>query len=311
MRTDKGIHHITVIAGPAQQNVSFYTQKLGLRMVLKSVNQDDPGTYHFFYANGSGQPGSSLTFFPFRMASATKTGTGEAVAVGFAVPSNSKNCWKELFIKEGIAFGDVFERFGYEVLPFKDPDGLQLELVFDSTVNELSAWDDATVPAEFGIRGFWSVTLRLEEIESTALILKEVMDFEPVTSAANSYLYRTGSAIGSAVILEKDDNPEYYRPGKGTVHHVAFRANDQQDLERMRLAVAEMGLRPTIVIDRHVFKSVYFQTPGGVLFEIASDDPGYGSVVEKDEDMGKSLFLPPWLEKDRERIEANLEPVSY
>lgn len=311
MRTDKGLHHITVIAGPPQQNVDFYIKKLGLRLVLKSVNQDDPGTYHFFYANGSGQPGSSLTFFPFRMASATKTGTGEATAVGFSVPEGAISFWKTRFLKEGVRFGDVYSRFGHNVLPFFDPDGLQLELVEDPTARALPIWDASPISEAFAIRGFWSVTLRLAEIESTAKILEEVMGFEKTETEGKTTLFRTGSPIGNAVILQKDESPEYFRPGKGTVHHIAFRANNQEDLERMRRAVIALGLNPTTVIDRHVFKSVYFQTPGGVLFEIASDDPGYASVVENEDDMGKSLFLPPWLESDRQRIEHSLEPVQH
>lgn len=307
--TNKGLHHITIIAGPPQDNAEFYVHKLGLRLVLKSVNQDDPGTYHFFYANGTGQPGSSITFFPFKMASATRAGTGEAVAIAFSVPDTSVDYWNNRLKEQNIESGEMFERFGYQVLPFKDPDGLQLELVFDSSVNDLEAWDDSPVPAEHGIRGFWSSTLLLENTEGTARVLEEVMGFEKTETSGNQTLYRTGSEFGNAMILEKADKPDPSRPGKGTVHHVAFRAKNADELLEMRRKVIDLGLQPTNVIDRHVFKSVYFQSPGGVLFEIASDDPGYKSVVEKEEDMGKDLFLPPWLEGDREAIESRLEPV--
>lgn len=308
--SDKGLHHITIIAGPPQRNVDFYVKKLGLRLVLKSVNQDDPGTYHFFYANGSGKPGSSITFFPFKMASATEAGTGEAVAIGFSVPTTSRKYWKKRLNEEGITYGEIYQRFGYDVLPFKDPDGLQLELVFDESINEIVAWDDSPVPAEFGIRGFWSSTLLLEETESTARILEEVMGFEKTEENGSQTLYRTGSEIGNAMILEKAEKANPSRPGKGTVHHVAFRAKNADELLEMRSKVIKLGLQPTNVIDRHVFRSVYFQTPSGVLFEIASDDPGYASVVENEADMGKDLFLPPWLEGDRKQIEEHLEPVT-
>ncbi|MDI6401235.1 VOC family protein [Balneolaceae bacterium ANBcel3] len=309
---DKGLHHITVIAGPAQTNYDFYTRILGLRMVLQSVNQDDTGTWHLFYANGSGEPGSSLTFFPFRHASRTGTGTGEATTVSFAVPTASKTFWIDRFREFDVPVKEAFKRFGLEVLPFSDPDGLQLELVFDDAAKELPGWDNGPVPSEHTLRGFWSTTLRLTETETTAKILQEVMDFEPAVTEENMHLFRTGSAIGNAVLLEKAEDSNMVHPGRGTIHHVAFRARDRKDLELMRQKVIDLNLniQPTPVIDRHVFESVYFRTPAGVLFEIATDPPGYASVVEKEEDMGKELFLPPWLEPKRSEIAAKLDPLE-
>ncbi len=309
-KTDKGLHHITVIAGPAQNNYNFYTKVLGLRLVLKSVNQDDPGTWHLFYANGTGQPGSSITFFPFRMAARTSTGTGEATVISFAVPEHSKGFW-ENHLKQNYAEPDkVFKRFGLEVMPLRDPDGLQLELVFDPEMNNQHGWSDGPLPAEHTIRGFWSTTLKLTETESTARLLTDILHFEPVASEGNLSLFRTGSPIGNAVILERADTSNPANPGRGTVHHVAFRTRDRTELEQTRQAVIDMGLQPTPVIDRHVFESVYFRTPGGVLFELATDPPGYRSVVDHEEQMGRDLFLPPWLEKDRDKIENALEPLE-
>ncbi|MDG5766239.1 VOC family protein [Balneolales bacterium ANBcel1] len=307
---DKGLHHITIIAGPAQDNYEFYTKTLGLRLVLKSVNQDDPGTWHLFYANGSGQPGSSITFFPFRLASRTPAGTGEAVAVSFSVPDHSRDFWENHFRENQVETGEAFRRFGLDVLPFRDPDGLQLELVFDPEVNEQPGWENGPLPAGNSIRGFWASTLLITETETTARILEEVMDFELAETEGNRSLYRTASPIGNAIILEKAEKADPRHPGRGTVHHVAFRANDREDLERMRSLVENMGLQPTPVIDRHVFQSVYFRTPAGVLFEMATDPPGYKSVVEREEDMGRELFLPPWLESQRNKIEAALDPLE-
>ncbi len=308
--SNKGLHHITIIAGPAQSNFEFYTQTLGLRLVLKSVNQDDPGTWHLFYANGSGQPGSSITFFPFRMASRTQTGTGEATAVAFGVPEESQDFWKSRLRDKGVEISPVIRRFGRDVLPFHDPDGLRLELVFDPEMNDKPGWDDGPLPGEHSIRGFWSTTLLLTEIEPTARIIQEVMGFDPAETEGNQYLYRTGSPIGNAVILEKADRENPTHPGRGTVHHVAFRARDRENMEQMRQQLIDMGLQPTTVIDRHVFESVYFQSPGGVLFEIATDPPGYKSVVAHEDEMGRELFLPPWLEQHREKIEGALDPLD-
>lgn len=306
--TSKGIHHISVISGDGQRNANFYVKALGLRMVMKTVNQDDSSNYHLFYANGSGQPGSSITFFPWPAAVQGKPGSGEATAVSFAVPAHSIGYWAERFGEQGIDFDGPFERFGKQVIRFQDPDRLQLELVFDPEVDNLSAWSESTVPAEYGIRGFWGTTLRLVETEATAKVLTTVFGFEAKAQEGNTTLYSTGNNIGGAVIIEQVD-PKTGKNGRGIVHHVAFRAADDKEHQRMRQQVLDMGLNPTEVIDRDFFRSVYFRSPGGVLFEIATDGPGYKSA-QKEQEMGKKLYLPEWLEPRREMIEKRLPEIK-
>ncbi|MEX2573076.1 MAG: VOC family protein [Balneolaceae bacterium] len=306
----RGIHHISIISGDGQRNAEFYVSILGLRMVLKTVNQDDPGSYHLFYANGSGQPGSSITFFPWPDAIQGKTASGQATAVSFAVPDHSVDYWIERLGEKGMGFEGPFKRFGKQTIRFSDPDGLQIELVFDSAANVQAGWEGGSVPAEAGIRGFWSSTLRLDETEQTAAVLKEVMGFKEEMTEGNLALYQTKAPIGHSIITERAESPRYGRNGRGIVHHIAFRMRDGEELEIKRQQVIEMGLSPTGIIDRHVFKSVYFQSPGGILFEMATEGPGYLSVVQEGEEMGKKLFLPPWLEPKREAIEKRLPPIT-
>lgn len=305
----KGIHHITVMAGDPQQNVSFYVDILGLRMVKKSVNQDDPGTYHLFYGNASANPGSSLTFFPWPRAVKGNPGSGEAVTVSFSTPKDSIAYWKNRFEEFSVAYDDAFERFGLTVLPFEDPDGLSLELVFediDLNPTEDSSWQ-GTVPVEHAIKGFWGTTLKLTQEKPTAEILEEILGFRKTDSSEELSLYTTDAPIGGKVLIETV-KPESGSNGRGIIHHVAFRAEDEEELDQLRRKVGNMGLSPTQIIDRHWFKSVYYQTPGGVLFEMASDGPGY-AVDEDPEHLGEKLILPPWLESRRKLIEKRLPEI--
>jgi len=304
----KGVHHITALSGDAQRNAEFYVKSLGMRLVKKSVNQDDPGTYHLFYGNATGSPGSGLTFFPWPMAQQGKPGLGEAVKVALAVPAGSMDYWVEHFGEEGIDFDGPYDRFGRQAIGFKDPDLMQLELVFDEQVNELPGWEKGTVPAEHGIRGFYGTTLRLNEHEATADVLKNVFEFEEVDQKNNAWHYTTDAPIGGSVIIEKGESKPSAN-GRGIIHHVAFRAEDDEELKSLREKVIEMGLHPSQVIDRHWFHSVYFRSPGGVLFEIATDGPGY-DVDEDPDKLGQKLILPPWLESKRERIEKRLPEID-
>lgn len=307
-RDDKGIHHITVLAGDAQRNAEFYVKKLGMRLVKKSVNQDDPGTYHLFYGNAEGAPGSGLTFFPWPMARQGKAGVGESVAVGLSIPSGSENYWAAHLESEGITLDSYSDLFGQKALFFRDPDQLQLMLVVDERVDSIAHWEKSRVPAEAAIRGFWGTTIRLTDHEATAAILQEIFSFRETGRDGRSRLYTTDAPIGGALILEEAE-PMPSANGRGTVHHVAFRAKDDEELESMRRKVMAMGLQPTTHIDRHWFHSVYFHTPGGVLFEIATDGPGY--AVDEDADkLGQKLILPPWLEARRELIENRLPVIT-
>lgn len=306
----KGLHHITAFSGDGQRNAEFYVHDLGLRLVLKSVNQDDPSVHHLFYANGAGSPGSSLTFFPMPRAAEGHVGVGETAQVSYAVPENALDYWQQRFREKGISADEPFERFGLQVLRFRDPDGMELELVADPAADAQQAWDGSTVPEEYGIRGFWSANLLLEEEAPTARVLEEVLGFRKTQTEGNLSLYQTESAIGHSVIIETAQQPQRGRTGRGSVHHVAFRTRDEEESARLREQVMSMGLSPSGIIDRDVFKSVYFQTPGGVLFEMATDGPGYKSVVDNEEEMGKDLFLPPWYEDKRQIIEQMLPEIK-
>lgn len=306
-RSDKGIHHVTVLGGDGQRTTDFYVKTLGLRLIMKTVNQDDPGTYHLFFVNGTSQLGSSLTFFPWPMATQGKPGSGQATVVSFAVPAGSMDYWVERFGSESLDFDGPFERFGKQVIAFQDPDRLDLELVMDENVDSVPAWKNSTVPEEFGIRGFWSTTMKLVETSETGRLLTEVFGFEKIADQGGQTLYQTGNTVGGSVILEKVQ-PKSGVTGRGTIHHVAFRARDDEEHERMREEVWKRGLYPTEVIDRHFFKAVYFKSPGGVLFEISSDGPGYKSA-QKEEDLGRVLFLPSWLESRRDIIEKRLPEI--
>ena len=305
---NKGIHHITALAGDAQRNAEFYVTSLGMRLVKKSVNQDDPGTYHLFYGNANGDPGSGLTFFPWPMARQGKPGLGEAVKVALAVPSGSMDFWAERFGEQGIDFDGPYDRFGQQAIGFKDPDLMKLELVFDDAVDDLPGYTGGTVPAEHTIRGFRGTTLLLNEREPTAEVLKSLFGFEESENSDNAWHYTTDAPVGGSVIIEEGES----RPsanGRGIIHHVAFRAKDDDELESLREKVLKMGLSPSQVIDRHWFHSVYFRSPGGVLFEIATDGPGY-DVDEDPDKLGQKLILPPWLETKREMIEKRLPEIN-
>tara|TARA_R110000868_G_scaffold259361_11_gene517478 strand:+ start:14419 stop:15345 length:927 start_codon:yes stop_codon:yes gene_type:complete len=308
MEHSKGLHHITVLAGNAKDNVHFYINKLGMRMVKKSVNQDDPGTYHLFYGNEAATPGSSLTFFPWPRAHKGTKGVGEAVNVAFKVPSGSQDFWLQRLKEQGVTFSDSFEVFGKQTIRFEDPDGLELDLAFDGDAKEKVSAFESPVPNEYSIQGFDSTRLKVGNAEGTINILTDVFGFEEKASNNNHTLYQTDANIGSSVIIEPSD-ANSGRGGRGIVHHVAFRAKDLEALTELREKVLSKGLQPTEVIDRHWFRSVYFREPSGVLFEIATDDPGY-AVDEDFEHLGEKLILTPWLEPRRKLIENILPDLD-
>lgn len=309
MEHHKGIHHITVLAGDPLENARFYVQKLGMRLIKKSVNQDDPGTYHLFYGNEAAQPGSSLTFFPWPRAHKGETGTGEAVNVAFQVPEHSMDFWSKRLAEMGIQCSEPFEIFGKTAIRFSDPDGLELDLVFDGEAKEKQSRYKSTVPHEYSIQGFWSTRLRLASGKQTTGILTNILGFNESCSKDNYTLFESDANIGNRLIIEETGTEEYGKGGRGIIHHVAFRAKDREELETMRKQVAELGLNPTQLIDRHWFRSVYYREPAGVLFEMASDDPGY-TVDEDFEALGEKLILPPWLEPRRNVIEEMLPEIN-
>ena len=310
-----GIHHVTCVAGDPQRNMDFWADTLGLRLVKRSINQDDPSTYHFFFADAEGTPGTSMTFFPWENMRRGRVGTGQVSRTAFRVPEGSLEFWEARFDEYGVDFQDRLKRFGETVLPFSDPDGLPVELVAveipddDPTV----PWTEF-VPAEYAIRGFHSVTLWLGDPFQTEALLR-TMGFEEVGTEQSPDDTpgdeRTRFAASGPVGTYVDVLPtiEGGRQGHGTVHHVAFQTPTDEDQAAMRKAVSRHSVRPTNQIDRHWFRSVYFREPNGVLFELATSEPGYDSDEPLDE-LGERLVLPGEFEGRRDEIEAGLTAVT-
>ena len=304
-----GLHHITAIAGDPQRNLDFYTGVLGLRLVKLTVNFDDPGAYHLYYGNEAGQPGTILTFFSWPGAPAGRRGTQQATTVSFSVPARALSYWLERFKMHAAAFEQLVERFDEEALAFFDPDGLRLELVADANADARSPWIAGPIPPEYAIRGFHSVTLSVQPAEQTIALLTQALGFRPVHAYGERLRHEVGPGLGGALI---DVLPlAHQRPGRvsvGTVHHVAWRTpNDEQQVE-WRQTMARLGYNVTPIMDRTYFHSIYFREPGGVLFEIATDTPGF-TVDQPLAELGTRLMLPAWLESDRARIERALPTI--
>ncbi|GAB3682485.1 ring-cleaving dioxygenase [Salinarchaeum chitinilyticum] len=301
-----GVHHVTAIAGDPGRNLEFYTETLGLRLVKRSVNQDDVGTYHLFYGDHGGSPGTSMTFFPHPNARSGQVGNGQVSTTQFLIPGESVEFWTDRLEDEGVDVTGPTDRFGDTVIAFEDPDGLPLELV---AREDAIAGDppDGPVPADHAIRGFFGVTLALARGKATKNLLDE-MGFDPTESAGNRQRFEADGDLGYVVDVVEDESLPAGTQGAGTVHHVAFQVTSAEH-EEWREILQEHGLRPTEVIDRKWFESVYARTAGGVLFEFATKEPGY-TVDEPLESLGETLVLPEWLEDRREEIEAQLPPLD-
>ena len=306
MHDTAGLHHVTSIASDPQANVDFYTDVLGLRLVKKTVNFDDTFTYHLYYGDERGSPGTALTFFPFENGSPGRVGRGQTSATAFVVPAESVDYWLDRFDSKGVEHDAPRERFGETVVSFRDHDGQPLELVAGES--DVVPWADGPVPADHGLRGFHGVTLDSLDSERTGEIL-ELLGYERVDEAGERTRYRAASDRAAVVdVLDRPDAPRG-REGVGTVHHVAFRAPDEETELAWREALVEAGQNVTPQKDRQYFQSVYTRDPGGILFEIATDGPGF-TRDESVAELGTSLKLPPWLEADREMIEGQLPPVD-
>ena len=309
MSTDTtGIHHVTAIAGGPQRNVDFYIGLLGLRMVKKTVNFDDPETYHLYYGDGDGSPGSIMTFFPWANAPAGLQGTGQLTVTSFSIPESSLGYWTDRLIDHGVRFEKPSQRFDDTVISFADPEGMRLELIASATEGR-SPWEDGPVPAEHAVRGFHHVTLSGRDPERTTELMTGTLGFRQVEEGDGRYRFEAGDGGPGNVVDVVDGSGEPRgRMGVGTVHHVAFRAeNDGHQLE-IREEVERLGYDVTPVLDRNYFHSIYFREPGGVLFEIATDPPGF-ALDEEPEELGKSLKLPPQYESRRGHIESVLPPL--
>lgn len=309
--TVHGLHHVTVVAGDPQENLDFYTGVMGLRLVKKSVNQDAPDTYHLFYADGVGTPGTDLTFFPWPDLPRGRPGVGQIVEVPFAVPSGSLPYWQNRFAEKKVTTGAVETRFGETTLPFEDPHGLRLALVETSEERDFTPWGQSPVPAEHQLRGMHAVRIWARELRPTERLLTQVMNFEKVGTEDGWHRYATRRGGGSGTLAEVKVLPdqEQGRGGRGGVHHAAWRVRDEEAAQALRSLIGKTGLQPTQPIDRFWFTSVYFREPGGVLFELATEGPGF-TADEDLEHLGEQLVLPPWLEEQRSEIEATLPPLN-
>lgn len=305
-----GIHHVTAIAGEPQANIDFYGGVLGLRLVKLTVNFDDPGTYHLYYGDGQGHPGTILTFFPWPGAMRGRIGTGQATVTAFAVPHGALDYWRERFREHHIEWKESRSIADERTLAFHDPDGLQLELVAAPGANPDRAWERGPVPVEFGIRGFHHVTLSEEGYERTAELLTETMGFRLQHDQGNLFRYASPAAgTGSIVDVICAPAGRTGRVAVGTVHHVAWRTPDDAQQLLWRATLSKRHYNVTPVIDRKYFHSIYFREPGGVLFEIATDPPGF-AIDEPAEELGSRLVLPGWLEPSRAELERILPKVN-
>ena len=305
-----GIHHITAIAGEAQLNYDFYTKVLGLRFVKKTVNFDDPGTYHFYYGNEQGAPGTILTFFPWTYVKRGTTGVGMATEIGYSVPEGSLEFWIKRFDDNKVKHSQIQERFGEKLLPFQDPDGLELNLIVPSNEDNREAWETEAIKKEVATKGFHSVILRLRDIKPTANVLTEIFGYKLLKQEGNYYRFVT-DAISTAAIVDiiEDVNGKPGIVAGGTNHHVAFRVKNVEIQMKFREKVLAHGLRITEKIDRNYFFSLYFREPGGILFEIATDNPGF-AVDEDVKELGTHLKLPIQYEPDRPQIEKQLPVLA-
>jgi glyoxalase family protein len=305
-----GIHHVTAIAGRPHVNFDFYTRTLGLRFVKKTVNFDDPGTYHFYYGDEAGRPGTILTFFPWEHAAAGRGGVGLAQTTAFRVPAQSIGYWCHRLIEAGVRHEAPIKRFGEAVLEFTDPDGLGLSLVGVAGAESEPAWMTGDIPAEHAIRGFHGVTLMLDSAEPTGTILTGALGFTKIGQEGPRVRFKSEGAVGGIVDIREAKDFLAGVMGRGSVHHVAFRAKDDAEQAEMARKLREVhGLHVTEQRDRQYFRSIYFREPGGILFEIATEDPGF-TIDEPLASLGADLKLPRFLESRRQQIEAILPPLE-
>lgn len=303
-----GIHHITAIAGPPGENHSFYTEVLGLRLVKKSINQDVPDTYHLFFADGAGNPGTDLTFFPWPEMGPGRVGTGVWGEVSFVIPPGSLDYWQKRLRDAGIDVQSRETRFGEAVLPFTDPHGMLLSLTETEMYEEFSfaAWDQSPVPTHHQIRALGSVRLSVRDDAATTEFLAGAFGFSPAETDGNWTRYTVGTGSGGQRIdIRVDSDEPRGKWGVGAVHHVAFRIPDDEQELTVRNQIVARGGQPSPVIDRFWFKSVYVREPSGALCEVATDGPGF-AADEDPRHLGESLVLPPWYESQRAQIEAVL-----
>jgi glyoxalase family protein len=303
-----GIHHITAIASDPQANVDFYTQVLGLRFAKRTVNFDDPSTYHLYYGDRTGRPGTAITFFAWPGVRRGTRGTGQVIAASFAVPKKSLDFWKARFEEHHVFSEAIPPRFESSALRFTDPDGLLLEIIESVQLDDVDLKYESEVPKKFAIHGFHAPTLQVQDAEPTEDVLKE-LGFELIGEEESRRRFSVNSKSTSAWVdlIERADG-QFGINSAGTVHHIAFRCADDEEQLKWRERIVDLGLHVTPVIDRFYFHSIYFREPGGILFEIATDGPGF-TVDEPAMNLGQTLKLPPQYEQHRAEIESVLPPI--
>jgi len=301
-----GIHHITAIVGHPQENVDFYAGVLGLRLVKKTVNFDDPGTYHLYFGNEGGKPGTIMTFFPWARASQGKIGDGQVGVTSYVVPKGAMKFWKKRLETFNISF-TVRERFSEEYLEFDDPHGLHLEIV-EREEGEVNTWAFGGVTPEVAIKGFGGATLLSTHPDKTAALLENILGLELIGTEGDFTRYRSSAEIGNVIDLKLTPIGRGTM-GAGTVHHIAWRAKDDQDQLEWQKYVEENGYGVTPVRDRNYFNAIYFKEHGEILFEIATDPPGFAHD-ESEATMGEKLMLPEQYEQSRGQIKQSLLPFE-
>lgn len=305
-----GLHHVTAVAGDPQANVDFCEDVMGLSLVKRTVNFDAPDTYHLYYGDDGGRPGTIMTYFPwtnilFRGTAAARRGTGQVVATAFAVAPGSVEFWVDRLARMAVDF-EVDERLGEEVIGVHDPDGIQLEIVAVADSAEDTSHLSRDIPAEHAIRGLAGVTISLGSMERTAALLTELLGFRLVAEGRSRYRFETGgTGVGRRIDLLNEPDLQPGIGGVGAVHHIALRADNDEQHHEWRELLLDAGYDVSPILDRQYFRSIYFREHGGVLFEIATDGPGF-DVDEPKASLGERLMLPPWLEPRRESIEARL-----
>tara|TARA_R110002050_G_scaffold67407_2_gene145889 strand:+ start:20363 stop:21295 length:933 start_codon:yes stop_codon:yes gene_type:complete len=305
----QGLHHITAIAGDAKRNFKFYTEVIGLRFIKKTVNFDDPKTYHFYFGDKKGSAGTILTFFPWGVGIPQgRRGSGMATEIGYSVPKGSLDFWIQRFEEYNVIYNKPAEKFGEKYLTFLDPDGLKFELV--ETDDTRKPWVTTEVSVENAIRGFHNITLTLTDIKGTANVLTSIFGYKLITQESNRYRYVVDSVENASIVdLVEIPTEKKGHVANGTIHHVAFRVKDDETLMLFREKVEAAGLNITPKIDRNYFHSLYFREPGGVLFEIATENPGF-MVDEPIEELGKNLKLPAQYESRRSELENHLVKIN-
>ncbi|WP_404355042.1 ring-cleaving dioxygenase [Cytobacillus firmus] len=305
-KATSGIHHISAIVGHPQENIDFYAGVLGLRMVKQTVNFDDPGTYHLYFGNNEGKPGTIITFFPWANAFQGEIGDGQVGVTSYAIPRGALEFWKDRFKKFKISY-TMERRFSEESIRFQDPHGLVLEMV-ERDEGETNIWTFGGITPDVAVKGFAGATLYSSQPEQTAHLLESVMGLERIGEGGETIRFQSSAPIGNVIDLKKTSGKRG-RMGVGTVHHIAWRAEDDQDQLEWREYVRSNGYGVTPVRDRNYFNAIYFREHGEILFEIATDPPGFAHD-ESPGEMGEKLMLPEQYENMRDRIKRKLIPIE-